>query len=788
MKRKVLFSASLLFFMTFAFGAAAQDTGVIEGTVTLPTGDPAHRTSVLVAELGRLVETEDDGTYRIDQVPAGTYDVLAYQSMLSSDVLSVDVGAGETRTVDVELRITPLRQEITVTARGRQETTFQAVHAVTSLDSFDLAEVMAPSLGEVLDGQLGIAKRAFGVGSARPVVRGFDGDRVLIMQDGVSIGSLGSQSADHGEPIDPASVERIEVVKGPATLLYGSNAIGGVVNAVSNHQGIHDQPHQGWRGQVSSAFGSANAQAGGSFTAEYGTGPWMIWVGAGGQRTRDYTTPDGPVVNSKSRISNGSIGFGWFGPSAYASVDYKANEGRSGIPFATEFHAHHEEEGHDEEGEDHDEEGEDDDEGEDHEEGEEEEDHEEEEEDHEDEEGHEDEEELEDVDIAMRRHNVRFTLGLRDLGSAIEEFELALNYSDWNHDEIEIFEGNEQAIGTTFENQQFGYRGVFTQARRGVLGGSFGFEGRSRDYMAAGEEALSPPVDQDVFAVFMLQEIDAERARFQVGGRLETTGYTPRAASGFRERRFTGFSGGVGARFDLWDGGAFVANYTNSYRAPALEELYNFGPHVGTLTFEIGDPNLRRERSNGFDFSLRHQNERVRAEANFFYYDIDGFVYLAPTGVIEDGLAEANFAQDDARFVGSELKLELMAHPNLWFSGAVDMVDTQLASTGGPLPRIPPLRGTIGLDFRYGGLSVGPEVVVADARDNVFSTETPTAGYAVFGLNASYTLPQQHFSHHFAVDFFNIGDRLYRNHLNLIKDLAPEIGRGVRFSYAVEFF
>ena len=789
MKRTALLSASLLFCMAFALGAAAQDTGVIEGTVTLPTGDPAHRTSVLIAELGRLVETEDDGTYRIDQLPTGTYDVLAYQSMLSTEVLGVEVRAGESQTVDVELRITPLRQEITVTARGRQETTFQAVPAVTSLDSFDLSESMAPSLGEVLDGQLGIAKRAFGVGSARPVVRGFDGDRVLIMQDGISVGSLGSQSGDHGEPIDAASVERIEVVKGPATLLYGSNAIGGVVNAVSNHQQVHDQPHQGWRGQVSSAFGSANAQAGGSINAEYGAGSWMVWVGAGGQRTRDYITPDGPVINSKSRISNGSIGFGWFGSSAYASVDYKANEGRSGIPFATEFHGHHEEEG-----EDHDEEGEDDDEGEDHDEGEEEEeeDHDEgeegEEEDHEDEEGHEEEEELEDVEIAMRRHNVRFTFGLRDLGSTIEEFDLTLNYSDWNHDEIEIFEGNEQAIGTTFENQQFGYRGVFTQARRGVLAGSFGFEGRTRDYMAAGEEALSPPVDQDVFAVFTVQEIDAERARFQIGGRVETTGYAPRAAAGFRERRFTGFSGGVGARFDLWDGGAFVANYTNSYRAPALEELYNFGPHVGTLTFEIGDPNLRRERSNGFDFSLRHQHERVRAEANFFYYDIDGFVYLAPTGVIEDGLAEANFAQDDARFVGSEFKLEVAAHPNLWFSGAVDMVDTQLASTGGPLPRIPPLRGTLGLDFRYAGLSFGPEVVVADARDDVFSTETATAGYAVFGLNASYTLPQQHFSHHFALDFFNIGNRLYRNHLNLIKDLAPEIGRGVRFSYAVEFF
>ena len=658
----VCVSASFLFCLNFALGAAAQNTGVIEGTVTLPTGEPAHRVTVLVVDLGRIIETDDDGRYRFDQVPSGTYDVLAFQSMLTSEILSVEVGAGQTRTVDVELRITPLRQEITVTARGREETTFQAIPSITSLDSFDLAEMMAPSLGEVLDGQLGVAKRSFGMGNARPVVRGFDGDRVLIMQDGVGIGSLGSQSGDHGEPIDPASVERIEVVKGPATLLYGSNAIGGVVNAISSHQEVHGQPHQGWRGRISSVFGTANAQVGGSFNAEYGTGQWMFWTGGGGQRAGDYAAPDGPVSNSKSRISNGSMGFGWFGAHAFASVDYKANDGRNGIPFATAFHGEHEE--GEEEGE----------------------------------------EDLENVEIAMRRHNIRFSGGLRELGSTIEEFELSLNYSDWNHDEVEIFPGNHQTIGTTFENQQFGYRGVFTQIRRGNWGGSFGFQGHARDYSAVGEEALSPPVDQDVFAVFTLQEIDLDRARLQIGGRVETTGYTPAPGAGFRDRRFTGFSGGIGARFDLWAGGAFVANYTNSYRAPALEELYNFGPHVGNRTFEIGNANLSRERSNGFDFSLRHQDDRVRAEANFFYYDIDDFVYLAPTGEIQDGLVEANSAQGDARFLGSELKLELMLNPYLWFSGAIDMVDTELAATGGALPRIPPLRGTVGFGFPLRGV------------------------------------------------------------------------------------
>jgi iron complex outermembrane receptor protein len=308
--------------------------------------------------------------------------------------------------------------------------------------------------------------------------------------------------------------------------------------------------------------------------------------------------------------------------------------------------------------------------------------------------------------------------------------------------------------------------------------------------------------------VFGLEELNFERFQLQLGGRVETNRYKP---IGLVERvphhegeeeeesevpelidlpnqTFTGFSGGIGARLDLWRGGAFVANYTHSYRAPALEELYNFGPHIGNLTFEIGDPDLKPERSNGLDLSLRQESDRVRGEANFFYYDFSDFVFLAPTGEVVDGLTEAEFHQDDARFLGAEFKLDLGMHPNLWLNLALDAVDAELTGTGASLPRIPPLRGKVGVDFRYSGLSVKPHVVMASAREDVFETETRTAGYTVLNLEASYTIPQQHFSHHFSVSFFNMANRLYRNHVSFIKDLAPEIGRGVRFGYALKFF
>ena len=457
-----------------AFAQIPPSAGAIQGVVTLPTDQPAHRATVRIVQLGQITETDDDGQYRFEAVPVGTYSVVASQATMTSSTQRVDVLAGVAVTVDHKLAISPLRTQITVTATGAEEVAFQTIPSVTTLDAFDLSESMSPSIGEVLDGELGIAKRSFGPGSARPVVRGFDGDRVLVMQDGISIGSLASQSGDHGEPIDASNVERVEVVKGPATLLYGSNAVGGVINAISTHQEVHGQPHQGFLGQVSSAFGSNNGQAGASTNIQYGRGPWMIWLGGGGQRTGDYDTPIGEIPNSKSRITNGSAGLGWFGSRAFFSLDYKGNEGRYGIPFANELHGHGHAEGEEElvEGEE-----------------------------------EEEEEELEAVNLAFRRHNARFYGGFRNLGGVIDGFALNLNYSDWNHDEVETLASDIQEVGTTFENQIFSYRGVFTQGRRGPFGGSFGFQGAVRNYEATGEEALSPPVDQNTFAVFALEEL-----------------------------------------------------------------------------------------------------------------------------------------------------------------------------------------------------------------------------------------------------------------------------------------
>jgi len=707
-------------------GICVAQLGTIKGTVSLEsTGKPMHAAHVLLSPVGKSMLTNDEGEYEFRELPPGTYVLAALSPGLSDQRKTIDVAADSVRTADFSLRLAPLHESVTVTATGREEIALDVMQSVASLGQTQLPLRSAPSLGEVLESEPGIAKRSFGPGTTRPVVRGFDGDRVLILEDGIRTGTLSSQSGDHGEPVDVNNLERLEVVRGPATLLYGSNAVGGVVNAVSRHDMFHKHAHDGLRGYLTGAGGSNNGLGGSSAGFEFGLKQWQFWASGGGQRTGNYKARLGTIENSQTRLSRTNGGLGRYGEEGFFSFNYGFTDSRYGIPLDP------------------------------------------------------DEQDPEAADLLLRRHSYRVNAGLRNVGF-LDGIQTRLNYSDYNHQEIV-----DNHAETTLFNRQFIYRTVFDQKKRGRLGGSFGFWGMRRDYKVEGEESLAPPTTQDAFAAFALESFDFETWRLQFGGRLEHNRYKP---AGLEARSFTGFSGSAGLSRRLWRDGAMVVNYSQSYRAPAIEELYNDGPHPGNLTFEHGNPNLTRERNNGLDISLRHQSSGWRGELNFFHYYIHDFVYLAPTGEIEDGLIEAEYFQENSRFLGGEARLDLGVHPNLWINLGVDMVNARLLDSKSFLPRIPPIRGRVGFDARHKGLSFRPELILASAQNKIFPTETPTAGYTAANLIASYTVARTHRLHIFSVNLFNAGDRLYRNHLSFIKDFAPELGRGVRFSYSVQFF
>jgi iron complex outermembrane receptor protein len=297
---KILFRSFFLF-LVLSVSAFAQTGGNISGTVTFG-GDKSviHNVVVRIVELRRTATTDDNGKYEFTNVPPGRYTILAHQEGFGDVTQKVDVSASGNATSDFQLQIAGFKEQVTVTATGEEQSTFESIASVSNVESNTIAERAAVGIGEVTDKEPGVWKRSFGPGNARPVIRGFDGDRVLVATDGFREGSLASQSGDHGEPVDIFGIERIEIVKGPATLLYGGNAIGGVVNAISGHD---EGFHPGLRGNLSVIGGTNSDQAAVGGGLEYGVKNFMFWGNGSGQRTSDYTAGGdfGKVVNSFTR-------------------------------------------------------------------------------------------------------------------------------------------------------------------------------------------------------------------------------------------------------------------------------------------------------------------------------------------------------------------------------------------------------------------------------------------------------------------------------------------------------
>jgi len=748
---KYLLNISALLFI-FSITAFAQ-TGKISGKVTYSENTPLHDASVQITQLKQTASTDEAGNYVFENVPAGRYTILVHVEGFADSAKTVILTANGAATVDFQMQISSLKEQVTITSSGTEQSTFDSFQTVNSISSSAITQKSASSLGEILETETGVSKRSFGVGSSRPVIRGFDGDRVLVLENGVRSGTVGSQSGDHGETVDTLSAERIEVVKGPGTLLYGSNAIGGVINVISNDE---NEPHKGFRGFLTTTGGTANREAAISFGGEYGYKNWLFRGNITAQRSGDYQTPLGRIPNSAARANSESFGVGYYGKKAYLSGTFTTGIRRYGIPFAALFEG-----------------------------------------------GGETPTELggglptvdEDIDLRQRDYSFRLGGGFRDLNNPfVSGIQYNLGYSDYRHKEIEIADGLEE-VGTVFDNKTFTYRSMFEQTKYKQLTGRFGFDGFNRDYQVNGAEQLvTGKITQNAFSVFALEELGFERVKFQFGGRVENNRYAAENPA-YLDRSFTGFSGALGMNVGLWKGGAFIVNYSNSYRAPALEELYNNGPHIGNVTFEIGNQNLKAERSNGIDFSLRHQSDKFRFTSDVYYYGINNFVYFAYQDEdgdgqidIEDGLPVARYEQDKARYLGVELSAD--ATFNKWLGGFIsaDAVRAKLTDLDINVPRIPPARIRAGLDFRYKDLSIRPEAVFARKQNKVAPLELPTAGYGIFNIAGSYTIGRQHYAHIFTFNAYNLTDKLYRNHLSFIKELAPEIGRGIRFGYTVRFF
>ena len=717
--------------------AAAQGVTTVSGrlfhSVSLV---PVADATVILEGTKLTAKSRADGTYSIADVPPGAHHLIVIAPGFVPARADVTVGQVPVTldvAVDPELHYAEV---VSVSPDGRSQ--FDAYQPTTVLAGQDLAKQLQSSLGSTLATQPGVAERSFGPAPSRPVIRGLDGDRVLILEDGQRVGDLSSQSGDHGVSVNPASATTIEVVRGPATLLYGSNAIGGLVNVISNV--IPTKPVSGTHGAATFDSGSAAAEAGGAADLLVGNNRWALHASGSGRRAGDVDTPEGEIENTQSRGGFGSIGVSYLGDRGYAGASYGYDDIKYGVPFV----------------------------------------------------------EGGNVQLTPRRHMVGLRAGAEKLNGLFSSYRVLFGYRHYRHDELE---GEE--VGTRFENDT---ADINVQAKHRALGrltGTIGGSFFTRAFTATGEEALSPPVDERATALFVYEEAAWPHVTLQFGGRINWASFAPEG--GLPDRDFADGSASVGLLFRpaaANDKLTLAVSLAHAARNPALEEMYFRGPHPGNFAFEIGNPQLESETALGFDVSLRFRDRRFSGEVTYFRNRIDNYIFRNPISEEDfderfghgaegseghDEFPIVEYVAADSLLQGVEAHADVQVSSRLIAEAGFDLVRGELRATRAPLPRIPPIRVRGGLRYHSGAFQAGGEVVATAKQDRVFGEETPTDGHNLVKLFAAYSFGSGQAVHTVTARLDNATNELYRNHLSLIKDFVPEMGRNFKVLYFVKF-
>lgn len=620
--------------------------------------------------------------------------------------------------------------EVEVTALPIKQSADDVIAPVSVLAGAALDDAKAATLGETVAKQPGVQTTYFGPGVGRPVIRGLDGPRVGVLSNGASSGDVSTVSQDHAVSIEPFLADQIEVLKGPATLLYGSGAIGGVVNVVDGR--IPERlPERAVSGRVELRGNDAANERTGMARLDLGAGSFALHADASYRDTDDVDGPDGTIANSFLTTKSGAFGASWIGDGGFVGLAVSRFLDHYGNPA---------EPGDADEGEP-----------------------------------------GVTLKLAQTRYDLKSGWTLGD--GVLEAVRFNASHVDYTHTE---FEGDE--VGTVFLSQSDEGRIELVQREIAGWRGAIGLQFLRRDFEAIGEEAFVPQTATRSYGLFAIQQREWDRFKLDLGARVDRHASDP--ADG-PERRFSPLSLSAGMAFELADGWHLNVNLDRAQRAPAEEELFANGPHVATESFEVGLPDARKETSNQGEIGLHFHSDFVDAKLAGYVNRFDDYIYLADTGEIEDDLPLRQWSQADARFHGFEgeavfkLSEGPAGHYDLRLWG--DTVRASLAD-GGNLPRIAPAR--VGADLKWSAdalrASVGAARYFAQERNAAF--ETPTDGFTLISAHLSYTLDATDTtSWEFFLDGTNLTNQTARLSTSYIKDKVPLPGRAVAFGVRAFF-
>jgi len=686
---------------------------------------------------------------------------------------------------------------VKVTASPLQGDAESLARPVDVLAGERLDEQKAGTLGDTVAKLPGVQSTFFGPGVGRPIIRGQEGPRVAVLSNGMGHLDASTVSADHATSIEPFLADQIEVLKGPATLLFGSGAIGGAVNVVDGRI-ARELPDRPLSGRAELRGNSVNDERSGMFRLDGVSGNVVLHVDGLVRNGDDYRIPGYAVIdgledhsghdheegdtdeprrgrldNSSVRTRAGGVGATWLGDAGYFGVSASTYRTNYGIPNGAHVHAD----------DDHDH-------------------------DHDHDHGDEEEGDEHDVRIDMVQNRFEAKGGIYQPTSFLKNISLRTAYTDYEHTELEA-----GTPATRFTNRGIEGRLEAVQEQIGGWDGAFGLQFGNSDFGAKGEEAFVPDTGTKNIGLFVLQEKQFGPFKLELGGRHDQVKLDP--TGDYRARRFDATNLSAAGIWTLNDAVDLRFGIDSSERAPTNEELYAAGAHIATRSLEIGDANLKTERGQRVELGIHTHSDRVDFSASIYQTKFKDFIYLADTGVVESlpvrlwtqqdatfkgaeaealfHLFEGNAGDWDLRVFGDYVKAELDGSGSRSVDIAVPHGDhnhnytVDLANTG-YLPRIAP--GRVGADLRWSrdGWRASVGAVRYSSQKDVAQNEAPSNGYTLVDAHFAYRWDRTDSnSYEVFLDGNNLTNREVRPHTSLLRDYSPLPGRGVAFGIRAYF-
>jgi iron complex outermembrane receptor protein len=714
-----------------------ENRGIPQAQVTLTRVGHTART-----ELDTLVQqTGLDGRAHMTDLPPGRYHITI--QAIGYDVLEDEIEVPAASEIVFRLSPTPFRLK-GVLATANPLGSGVSYTASQTYDREELTGRMDPSIGSMLDGEPGLAMRSLGVATTRPVIRGFDGDRILVLENGERMGDVGESSADHAVGLDPLAIERIEVVRGPASLLYGSGALGGVVNLITR-----DIPRtwtRGWEGAVQTQGASMNDAGSGSAFLLYGADGWATTFRLSVREAGDIRTPTGTIQDTGLSSRDAALGWVHQGDAVRLGMTASLVDRAYDIPEAWD-------------------------------------------------------DPDEEVFISMERQALQGRLEWDpEQPGWIHGLEVRTLAARFFQQEIEREFGPdgrvEDGVGLEYDAKSLTSTATLRHGgRAGQGGGALGLSLRAREMDIGGDEAFTPGIRERSLALFTFQESPlSQTLTLQFGGRVEQNWHAARPNEAFptaeQSRNAMALSGSLGLNWRTtagWEAGLQLAR---AHRVPRVEELYANGAHLGAGAFEIGTPELADEVSHGADVFVRRNHGRASVELALFGNWIRDYIAFQPLGYTDaaSGFPVFQHQGTDAQMFGGEVagSLELS---DVWSvrSGLDWVQGTRADETREPLPTIPPLRARLEVRADPGSWWWGGVVRAVSAQRRVAPDEAPTGGYYLVDTQFGFRMGPMG-AHGLILRVDNALGTRYRDHLSRMPErdfFMP--GRNVSVSYRWQF-